>query len=104
MSKEQQLISKIDSLLDQTIEHQKSGLTADYWLYFAEGYMYALRQWKNEIESLDVDVFINNLPFITSEIERSQYNFRKGKSYHPGAIGGRKQANEDVKELIKIIY
>lgn len=104
MSKEQELISKIDSLLDQTTEFRKSGLTTDNRLYFAEGYMYALREWKNEIESLDFDVFINNLPFITSKIERIQHNFRKGKSSHPEAIRGRKQANEDIKELIKIIY
>lgn len=104
MSKKQVLISKIDSLLDQTTEFRKSGLTTDNRLYFAEGYRHALREWKNEIESLDFDVFINDLPSTISKIERSQDNFRKGKSNHPEAIRGRKQANEDIKELIKIIY
>lgn len=103
MSKKQVLISKIDSLLDEVTEHQQSGLTAGYWLHFAEGYNYALQKWKNEIESLDLEVFINNLPSIASNIERSQHNFRKGASYHPEAIRGRKQANEDINTLIKTI-
>jgi hypothetical protein len=103
VSKEQILISKIDSLLDQVTEHQKSGLTADYRLYFSEGYKYALQEWKNEIESSDFDVFVNNLPSIASNIERSLLIFRKGTSHHPEAIKGRKQANEDIKQLIKVI-
>ena len=103
MSKEQELISKIDSLLDQVTEHQQSGLTADYRLYFAEGYKYALQEWKNEVESSDLDDFMNNLPSITSKIERSVHNFRKGTSHHPEAIRGRQQANEDINKLIKMI-
>ena len=103
MSKKQVLISKIDSLLDQVTEHQQSGLTADYRLYFTEGYKYALQEWKNEIESLDLDAFINSLPSIASNIERSQHNFRKGASYHPESIKGRKQANEDINALMKMI-
>ena len=103
MSKKQELISKIDSLLDQVTEHQQSGLTADYWLYFAEGYKYALQEWKNEIESSDLDDFINNLPSITSKIERSIHDFRKGTSHNPEAVKGRKQANEDINRLIKTI-
>ena len=103
MSKKRVLISKIDSLLDQVTEHQRSGLTTDYWLDFSEGYEYALRKWKNEIESSDLDNFINSLPSIAFNIERSQHNFRKGASYHPEAIKGRKQANEDINTLIKAI-
>lgn len=100
MDKKQVLISKIDSLLDQTTDFRESGLTTDNRLFFAEGYIYALREWKNKIESLDFDVFINNLSSITSDIERSQYNFRKGALSHPEAIRGRKQANDDIKKLI----
>ena len=103
MSKKQELISKIDSLLDQGTEHQQSGLTADYWLYFAEGYKYALQEWKNKIESADWDDFMNNLPSITSHIGRSLHILRKGASNHPEAIRGRKQANEDVNTLITMI-
>ena len=103
MGKEQVLISKIDSLLDQVTEHQQSGLTTDNRLYFAEGYEYALRKWKNKIESSNLDDFINNLPFIASNIERSQHNFRKGASFHPEAIRGRKQAGKDINKLIKAI-
>ena len=103
MSKEQELISKIDSLLDQSTEFCKSELTTDNQLYFAEGYKYALREWKNKIESLDLEVFISNLPSITSNIERSIHNFRKGASHHPESVRGRKQANEDINMLINMI-
>ena len=103
MSKKQVLISKIDSLLDQSTEFCRSELTTDDQLHFAEGYKYSLREWKNKIESLDFDVFINNLSSITSGIERSRHNFRKGASYHPESIRGRKQANKDINRLIDSI-
>ena len=103
MSKKQVLISKIDALLEQATEHQQSGLTADYRPYFTEGYIYALREWKDKVESSDLDDFISNLDSITSNIERSQHNFRKGASYHPEAISGRKQASEVINTVIKMI-
>ena len=104
MSKEQVLISKIDSLLDQVTEHQQSGLiTTNNRLYFTEGYKDALWEWKNKIESSDLDDFINNLPFIASNIERRQHNFRKSASPHPEAIRGRKQAGKDINKLVKAI-
>ena len=103
MSKKQELISKIDSLLDQSTEFCRSKLTTDAQLHFAEGYKYSLRKWKNKIESLDFDVFINDLSSITSNIERSVYNFTKGASHHPESIRGRRQANEDISSLIDFI-
>ena len=48
MSKKQVLISKIDSLLDQSTEFCKSELTTDNQLYFAEGYKYSLREWEKQ--------------------------------------------------------
>ena len=103
MGKKQELISKIDSLLDQSTEFCESGLITNNQLHFAEGYKSSLREWKTKIESLDFDIFINNLSSITSNIERSVYNFTKGASYHPESIRGRKQANEDINRLIKMI-
>ena len=103
MSKKQELISKIDSLLDQSTEFCESNLTTNNRVYFAEGYKYALREWKNKIESLDLDFFITNLPSITSNIERSQHKFRKDASHNPEAVRGRTQANEDINTLIKMI-
>ena len=103
MDKKQVLISKIDSLLVQSAEFCESGLTTDDRLHFAEGYKYSLGEWKTKIEALDFDVFINNLSSITFNIERSVYNFAKGASYHPESIRGRKQANEDINRLIKMI-
>ena len=43
MSKEQVLISKIDSLLEQLTEYQQSGLTTGNQLYCAAGQEYAMR-------------------------------------------------------------
>ena len=95
---------EIDSLLDKATEHQQSGLiTTNNGLFFNEGYKYALQKWKKKIEFSDLDDFINNLPFIASNIEQSQHNFRKGKSFHPEAIRGRKEAGKEINRLVKAI-
>ena len=108
MSAKEQLISQIESVLNQINDTVDSGFSSNpnfHDIYFREGYIYSLKKWKNKIESIEYDTIIETQREIEYEINRTMNTLSgKGETGHPRAKEGRQEASKVVLQLLSIPY
>ena len=104
------LISKIDSLINQYNDTLNSGFSnhlRSHDIYFREGYLYSLNEWKKSIQFVQdasSELTDNYLDHTASLINRGSHIIRKGASpTSNNAIKGRRVASETVLQVILLL-